>query len=107
MGGERWWVVSARCWEPGTRGIIAGGRMRGGGGDWCGPHRVPVDHAASEVVVRALHARVHDVHAHALARQVSVVVVVVGRAAVGVNAIDAPRRAHLHAQPAGRSLHHV
>ena len=70
-------------------------------------HRVPVDHATSEVIVRALYARVHDVHAHALARQVSVVVVVVGRAAVGVNAIDAPRRAHLHAQPAGRSLHHV
>jgi len=68
---------------------------------------VPVDHAASEVVVRALNARVHDVHAHALARQVAVVVVVVDRAAVGVDAVDAPRRAHVHAQPAGHGLHLV
>eukprot|EP00964_Phaeocystis_antarctica_P092353 scaffold59398_cov69-Phaeocystis_antarctica.AAC.3 len=67
--------------------------------------RVPGDHAASEVDVRALHARIHNVHAHAHTRQVAVVVVVVGRAAVGVNAVDAPRRAHLHAQPAGHGLH--
>eukprot|EP00964_Phaeocystis_antarctica_P008148 scaffold4402_cov70-Phaeocystis_antarctica.AAC.1 len=91
---ESHWVCSRACEE---------GRMKGG----CGPHRVPVDHAASEVVVRALNARVHDVHAHTLARQVAVVVVVVGRAAVGANAVDAPRRAHLHAQPAGHGLHLV
>ena len=67
-------------------------------------HRVPVDHATSEVIVRALYARVHDVHAHALARQVAVVVCVVDHA---VYAVDAPRRAHVHAQPAGRGLHLV
>eukprot|EP00964_Phaeocystis_antarctica_P110386 scaffold74753_cov74-Phaeocystis_antarctica.AAC.1 len=88
------------CW--GACGIVAGGRVACGG-RICGrrlvrPHCVPVDHATSEVIVRALNARVHDVHAHALARQVAVVVVVVDRAAVGVNAVDAPRRAHLHAQ---------
>ena len=47
-------------------------------------HRVPVDHATSKVIVRALNARVHDVHAHALARQVAVVKAAINRAAVGV-----------------------
>ena len=107
------------------------------------PHRVPADHATSEVLVRALHARVDDVHAHAAARQVAIIVDAVDRAAcvpgasdegkmpgrgkddkgavvvsctaeavcscegsqarrltVGVNAVDAPRRVRLHAQPA-------
>ena len=50
--------------------------------DWCGlSHRVPGNHATSEVIVRALHASVYDVHAHAHARQVAVVVFAVDRAA--------------------------
>ena len=63
--------------------------------NWCGLHRVPGDNAASEVDVRALDAVVHDVHAHALARQLAVVVFAVDRAALGIN----PGRAHPHAQP--------
>eukprot|EP00964_Phaeocystis_antarctica_P062772 scaffold37630_cov56-Phaeocystis_antarctica.AAC.1 len=97
--GMGWWG------SAGTRGIIAGGRGRGRGGRRLArPHRVPVDHAASEVDVRALYARVHDVHAHALARQVAVVVCAVDHA---VYVVDAPRRAHVHAQPAGHGLHLV
>ena len=45
------------------------------------PHRVPADHATSEVLVRALHARVNDVHAHAAAREVAIIVDAVDRAA--------------------------
>ena len=61
------------------------------------PHRVPADHATSEVLVRALHARVHDVHAHARApaRQVAVVVRVVIDT---VDAVKAPRRARVGGQ---------
>eukprot|EP00964_Phaeocystis_antarctica_P047200 scaffold27294_cov59-Phaeocystis_antarctica.AAC.2 len=92
--------------STGARGITA---VVGGGGGVCGrrlarPHRVPVDHAASEVDVRALYARIHDIHAHALARQIAVVVCVVDHA---VYVVDAPRRAHVHAQPAGNGLHLV
>ena len=69
--------------------------------------RVPADHATCKVLVRALHARVDDVHAHARARQVAIVEDAIDRAAVGVNAIDAPRRAHLHAQPAAHLVVHL
>ena len=47
---------------------------------WCGPHRVPVDHATSEVDVRVLDARVHDVNTHTLTSKVAVVVLAVDRA---------------------------
>ena len=52
------------------------------------PHRVPADHATSEVLVRALHARVDDVHAHAAARQVAIIVDAVDRAACVPGASD-------------------
>ena len=82
--GMGWWG------SAGARGIIA---VVGGG--VCGrrlarPHRVPVDHAASEVDVRALYARVHDIHAHALARQIAVVVSTVDPAALNKSAVVVP-----------------
>ena len=52
------------------------------------PHRVPADHATSEVLVRALHARVDNVHAHAAARQVAIIVDAVDRAACVPGASD-------------------
>ena len=55
------------------------------------PHRVPADHATSEVLVRALHARVDDVHAHAAARQVAIIVDAVDRAACVPGASDEVR----------------
>ena len=59
------------------------------------PYRVTADHATSEVLVRALDARVHDVHAHARApaRKVAVVVRVVIDT---VDAVKAPRSAIVH-----------
>ena len=98
---------------------------------------MPVDHATSEVDVRALDARVHDVNTHTLTSKVAVVVLAVDRAAcagyggwtitigtraearwvarrsesfgcrqlaVSVNAVDAPRSAIVHGQPAGHGL---
>ena len=59
---EGWWCV--RFWRQPVR-----------------PHRVPADHATSEVLVRALHARVDDVHAHVAPRQVAIIVDAVDRAA--------------------------
>ena len=56
------------------------------------PHRVPADHATSEVLVRALHARVDDVHAHTAARQVSIIVDAVDRAACAPGASDEGKR---------------
>ena len=56
------------------------------------PHRVPADHATSEVLVRALHARVDDVHAHAAARQVAIIVDAVDRAACVPGASDEGKR---------------
>ena len=145
--------------------VAGAGRMASAVGDYSSapivrPHRVPVDHATCKVNVRALYTRVDDVHAHALARQIAVVIAAVDRAAcagardegkrpgrtigapsqaihrlfrravacggscargqshscavmvllapapdsrlaVSVNAVDAPRRVCLHAQPAG------
>ena len=45
------------------------------------PHRVPADHTTSEVLVRGLHARVDNVHAHVAPRQVAIIVDAVDRAA--------------------------
>ena len=62
---------------------------------------MPVDHATSEVDVRVLDARVHDVNTHTLTSKVAVVVRVVIDT---VDAVKAPRSAIVHAQPAGHGL---
>ena len=56
------------------------------------PHRVPADHATSKVLVRGLHARVDDVHAHAAARQVAIIVDAVDRAACVPGASEEGKR---------------
>ena len=56
------------------------------------PHRVPADHTTSEVLVRALHARVDDVHAHAAAREVAIIVDAVDRAACVPGASDEAKK---------------
>ena len=50
--------------------------------------RVTADHATSEVDVRALHTIIDDVHAHAAARQVAIIVDAVDRAACAPGASD-------------------
>ena len=120
MIGDR---VVGVCW--GARYCSRWARVACGGriyADWCGPHRVPGDNATSEVIVRAQHACVHDVHAHALARQVAVVIAAVDGphqlppcaiwvaasfTKSAIDAVDAPGRALLHAQPAGHGFHVV
>ena len=62
---------------------------------------MPVDHATSEVDMRALDARVHDVNTHTLTSKVAVVVRVVIDT---VDAVNAPRSAIVHGQPAGHGL---
>lgn len=70
---EGWWCV--RFWRQPVR-----------------PHRVPADHATSEVLVRALHARVDDVHAHVAPRQVAIIVDAVDRAACVPGASDEAKK---------------
>ena len=79
-------------------GGCAGARVVVSEGCVCGsrrpvrPHRVPADHTTSEVLVRGLHARVDNVHAHTAARQASIIVDAVDRAACAPGASDEGKR---------------
>jgi hypothetical protein len=89
VGGERvvsggrlvWGVLGRGVWVLGAEySWWGGGSGQWAGGAGCGrvhakaatgaalSHRVPGNHATSEVTVRALHASVYNVHAHAHAR---------------------------------------
>ena len=63
------------------------------------PHRVPADHTTSEVLVRALHSRVDDVHAHAAARQVAIIVDAVDRGACAAR----ERATRVRGRPRGKA----
>ena len=79
MSGER---VLCVCVCAGARVVVSEGCVCAVGRETrASSHRVPADHATSEVLVRALHARVNDVHAHAAAREVAIIVDAVDRAA--------------------------
>ena len=91
-GGVRWWVVGEvwGAWNY-KAAVVGGGVYICGRRLVCGPHRVPVDQAASEINIQ-LYARVCDVHAHALACQVAVVIAAVDRAACVPGASDVGER---------------